>query len=154
MTELNPDVQSQDELERVIWCCKAASVSSMSRTRILGTLSSLLFSQEEAFVANVPNILQTLLQALFSLSYSLSLSSRSASEAKSLFGYVSAVRNGGCGPLSHAAIEKEFGVRFADDDDEASIRDILVAESAVRCLTSGQDRARWVLRTLIQVRLY
>ena len=41
--------------------------------RILGTLSAILFSRGRSFVADSPVILQTLLQALFSLQYNLTV---------------------------------------------------------------------------------
>ena len=145
---------TQAELERCLWCCRAASVPSRSRIRVLGTLSSILFSRDRTFQADSPIILQTLLQALFSLRYSLSLSSHSASEMESLAGYVAAICNGSCGELSSSAIEMEFGVRFAQSDTETLVRDILVTESLIRCLQVGDVKnQRWMLRTMLAVRL-
>lgn len=69
-----------------------------------------------------------------------------------MLGYLSAIRDGGCGPLAQSAVEKEFGVRFSESDHETSIREILLTESVIRCLSSGPERARqWTLRMLLQV---
>ncbi|KAJ3556564.1 hypothetical protein NM688_g1961 [Phlebia brevispora] len=142
---------NEAELERCLWCCRAASVPSKSRLRLLGTLSSILFSRDRTFTANSPMILQTLLQGLFSLTYSLSLSIHAAAESESLAGYVSAVCSGSCGQLSPTATEAEFGVPFSGADSEAVIRDILVTESVIRCLEVSDDkRRRWTLRTMLQ----
>lgn len=136
-----------------MWCCKAASVSSPSRMRILGTLSSILFSREKTFSAESPRVLQSLLQGLISLAYMLSLSPQSAAEYQSVTGYISAIHAGNCGPLSQSALESEYGVRFASKDNSDLLLGILVTESVIRCLTAGSDcERRWVLRTLLQVR--
>lgn len=142
----------QAELERCLWCCKAASVPSKSRIRILGTLSAILFSRDKTFSADTPPVLQSLLQGLFSLRYCLSLSVYSVLEADSLAGYVSAIRSGSCGELTSVAIETEFGVPFSKSDNEVIIRDILVTESTVRCLTAGDNKCRrWMLLNVLEV---
>lgn len=136
-----------------MWCCKAASVSSPSRMRVLGTLSSILFSRDKTFSAESPRILQSLLQGLISLAYMLSLSPQSVAEYQSVAGYISAIRSGNCGFLSQSALESEYGVRFTSKDSCDPLLEILVTESVIRCLTAGSDcERRWVLRTLLQVR--
>jgi hypothetical protein len=67
-------------------------------------------------------------------------------------GYASAIRTGTCGSLSQTAIEKEYGARYANDERDDILREILVTESVIRCLTSGPDRERrWIFRTLLEV---
>lgn len=140
------------ELERCLWCCRAASVTSRSRLRVLGTLSSILFSRDRTFSADSPTIFQTLLQALFSLKYYLSLSPHSTAEMESLSGYISAIRSGSCGEISSSATEMEFGVRFSKSDSEEAIRDVLVTESVIRCLEVGDGMSRrWMLRNMLEV---
>lgn len=62
----------QTELDRCLWCCKAAAAPSRGRPRIIATLSYLLFPKDQPFFAETPIILQTLLQALVSLVVDLS----------------------------------------------------------------------------------
>ncbi|KAI0087407.1 hypothetical protein BDY19DRAFT_893157 [Irpex rosettiformis] len=142
---------SGDDLERCIWCCKAASVFSPSRVRILGTLSSILFSRDKTFIVESPAVLQSLLQGLFTLAYTLSLSPRSAAEYQSVMGYISAICSGSCGPLSQSAVESEYGVRYTKNDSDDLLMEVLVTESVIRCLAAGPDHERrWVLRMLLQ----
>ena len=140
------------ELERIIWCCKAASIPSPSRMRILGALSSILFSRDRTFSTDSPAILQTLLQALLSVKYSLFTSSSAGAEIQSIAGYIAEVQAGKCGELSRALVEKEFGVRFSGTDNEVVVREAVITESVVNCVELGSVGARrWALRTLPEV---
>lgn len=143
----------QVEVERCVWCCKAASVPSIlphTRMRILGTLSSILFSRERTFEADSPLVLQTLFQALLTLKYNLSLSASSTAEVlQSIAGYISAVQGGGCGELNAADVEKEFGVRFSSKDSESVVREAIITEAVINCVELGPLEGRqWALRAL------
>ncbi|OBZ67524.1 hypothetical protein A0H81_12594 [Grifola frondosa] len=141
---------SEEELERCLWCCQAASVPSRSRIRILGALSALLFSREKTFRTDTPIILQTLLQAMFSLLSSLA-SSNASSEAESLKAYIFAIKDGQCGTPTPPALEKEYGVRFSGADRNEKVRDIITTESVIGCLEVGSEACRrWSLRHLLE----
>ncbi|KAH9852273.1 hypothetical protein C2E23DRAFT_921858 [Lenzites betulinus] len=141
---------SEAELDRCIWCCKAASVFSSARVRILGTLSALLFSRDRTFSVETPAIMQTLLQTLFSLLAVLKSSSYTIPEAESVAGYIAAVKDGQSGTPSPQALEKEFGVRYKSDNDKM-IREIIVADSVIGCLEVGSEASRrWTLHNLLE----
>ncbi|KAI0743191.1 hypothetical protein BC629DRAFT_1740217 [Irpex lacteus] len=120
-----------DELERCIWCCRAASRQEFCRR-----LSQCLTITTTSVI----------LTRIFIISF------RSISRRVPVGnGFIAAIRAGKCGPLSQSAVEKEYGVRYASNDSDNSIHTILVTESVIRCLTAGPDRERrWVLRTLLQ----
>ncbi|OSC98071.1 hypothetical protein PYCCODRAFT_1375895 [Trametes coccinea BRFM310] len=141
---------SEAELDRIIWCCKAASRPSPARTRILAALSTLLFSRDRTFQAETPDLLQTLLQSLFTLLAALRSQSESASEAASVAGYIAAVRNGKSGTPHPQALEKEYGVRYKGDNDQ-TVRNIIVAESVIGCMEIGSETSRrWTLHHLVE----
>ncbi|KAI0947727.1 hypothetical protein AcW1_009415 [Taiwanofungus camphoratus] len=133
---------SEVELDRCLWCCNAASVPSSSRIRILGVLSSLLFSRDKTFEAETPIILRTLLQGLFSLLLSLMPSPSYGPEAESLRAYISAIQDGQCGTPSPQSLEKEYGVRLSKPDDNAKVRSIITLESLIGCLEIGSENSR------------
>ncbi|KIP07274.1 hypothetical protein PHLGIDRAFT_105851 [Phlebiopsis gigantea 11061_1 CR5-6] len=140
---------NEAELERIIWCCKAASISSSSRLRIIGVMSSILFSRDRTFIADSPVVLQTLVRSLLSLQYTLSTTSSTPAEARSVSSYIAEVRAGKCGELTRSSVEKEFGARFSDSDSEAAVREAIIMESVVSCIEVGPIRARrWALRIL------
>ncbi|EKM57985.1 uncharacterized protein PHACADRAFT_139496 [Phanerochaete carnosa HHB-10118-sp] len=142
-----PTVQA--ELERCIWCCKAASIPSASKMRILGTLSAILFSRGRSFVADSPMVLQTLLRALFSLQYNLIASQSAAAEVQSIAGYISAIQTGSCGQLIPTSVEKEFGIPLSDNDNEAVVREAVITEGVVSCIETGPaDGRRWAMLTV------
>ncbi|KAI0355950.1 hypothetical protein OH77DRAFT_1402071 [Trametes cingulata] len=141
---------NEAELDRCIWCCKAASVYSAARGRIMSTLSALLFSSERTFNADTPAILQTLLQSLFSLLAILRSSPDTVNEAESVAGYIASIKRGECGTPLPQALEKEYGVRYKGDSDEM-VRNIIVAESVIGCLEVGSEASRrWTLHHLLE----
>lgn len=141
-------------MERCLWCCKAASVPSKSRGRILGELSSILFSRDRPFHGDTPLVLQTLMQGIFSLMFTLSCAGDAHQEIDSLTSYASAIRSGKCGSLSISAVEKEYGVRFAKEENEDAVREVIVAESAINCLEMGSEQSRrWCLHNILMVNL-
>ncbi|KAI0754356.1 hypothetical protein C8Q80DRAFT_1095352 [Daedaleopsis nitida] len=142
---------SEAELDRCIWCCKAASVFSRSRVRIIGTLSSLLFSREKTFEVETPAILQTLLQSLFALLAVLRSSPDSTAEANTVAGYIAAIKAGQSGTPTQQALEKEYGVRHSKGDSDEMVREIIVAESIIGCLEVGSEASRrWTLHRLVE----
>ncbi|CAL1699709.1 unnamed protein product [Somion occarium] len=146
-----PSFSDEDELERCLWCCKAASVPSTFRGRILGSLSGILFSREGSFQAKTPLVLQTLLHSMFSLLFDLSFSSGTTSESDSVAGWIMAIREGQCGELSQDDLEKEYGVRYSKTDKDDSIREAIVAETVAKCLEIGSECSRrWALHKLLK----
>ena len=119
--------------------------------RILGSLSSLLFARDKTFEVETPDILQTLLQSLFSLLAVLRSSPDSIAEADTVTGYIKAIKNGQSGTPTQSALEKEYGVRHSQGDSDEMIRDIIVAESVIGCLEVGSEASRrWTLHHLIE----
>ena len=116
-------------------------------------MSSILFSRDRTFVADSPVILQILIRALLSLQYTLSTTSSTPAEARSVASYIAEVRAGKCGELTRISVEKEFGARFSDSDNEDAVREAIVMESVVSCIEVGPIGARrWALRILPEVR--
>ncbi|KAK7685921.1 hypothetical protein QCA50_010730 [Cerrena zonata] len=142
---------TKDELERCLWCFKAASVQSKYRARIIGSLSYLVFSLERPFEADGPLILQTLYHGMFALLFDLSLTPGTEGEYQTLSGWIWKIRDGECGPLLHEDVEREYGVRFSKDDDDYAVREAIMAETVAKCLETGSERSRrWALRRLVQ----
>ncbi|KAI0676337.1 hypothetical protein C8Q78DRAFT_1084712 [Trametes maxima] len=141
---------SEGELDRCLWCCKAASVESKARARVLGTLGPLLFAEGKTFKAETPAILQTLLQSLFSLLAVLRSSSTSSGYAQTVVEYIAKIKQGQSGTPSPQALEKEYGVRYKGDSDDM-VREIITAESIIGCLEVGSEASRrWALHHLLE----
>ncbi|KAI0642797.1 hypothetical protein C8Q79DRAFT_917084 [Trametes meyenii] len=141
---------SEGELDRCLWCCKAASVQSEARARVLGTLDPLLFAKERTFNAETPAILQTLLQSLFSLLVILRSSNTTLEYAQTVVKYIARIKQGESGTPSPQSLEKEYGVRYKGDSDEM-VREIITAESIIGCLEVGSEASRrWVLHHLLE----
>lgn len=122
--------------------------------RIIGSLSSILFNKERTFQAETPAILQTLLQCLFSLLAILRSSPDSMQEADNVVACIVGIKSGQGGTPSPQALEKEYGVRRKDEDDE-QVREIITAESVIGCLEVGSEASRrWTLHHLVEVRLF
>lgn len=120
--------------------------------RILGVLSSILFSRDKTFEVQTPLILQTLLRHMFSLFLHLSTSSDSQPQAESLRAYIGAIRNGQCGTPVQKSIEKEYGSSFSSDDSDARLLKLMIAESLVGFMEAASpDWRRWALHELIEV---
>lgn len=125
---------------------------SPSRMRILGQLSSLLFSRDRTFEVETPVILQTLLQSLFSLLATLRGSHDCTAEAQTVAGYIKGIKNGQSGTPTQQALEKEYGVRHSQSDSDEMVREIIVAESVIGCLDVGSEQSRrWTLHHLVEV---
>lgn len=138
------------DLDRCIWCCNAASVPSGSRMRILGALSSLLFSRERTLSADTPLVLRALFQAMFSLLMCLS-STSSQAEVESLRAYIAAIRDGQCGTPSPQSLEKEYGVRWSRNDNDQDVRRLIAIEGLIGQLEIGSESSRkWMLRNLVE----
>ncbi|KAI0631245.1 hypothetical protein C8Q77DRAFT_1062302 [Trametes polyzona] len=141
---------NEAELDRCIWCCKAASVPSSSRGRIFTTLYNMTVSNDKTFSVETPAIMQTLLQSLFSLLATLRSSGDSPQDADKVARIISEIRSGKSGTPLPQALEKEFGVRHKGDDDDM-VRDIIVADSVIGCLEVGSEVSRrWVLHHLLE----
>ena len=127
---------------------------SASRVRILGALSSLLFSRDKTFNAETPMILRTLFQGLFSLLLCLASSADATAAAESLKAYIAAVRDGQCGTPSPQALEKVYGARWTKADSETRVRHAIATESVIGCIETGsEDSRKWMLHNLLEVRL-
>ncbi|KAI0077367.1 hypothetical protein K474DRAFT_1751763 [Panus rudis PR-1116 ss-1] len=149
-TKVWPAPTPEEEMDRCIWCCKAASVPTRHRQRIMSNLSNLLFSKEPAVAINTPLALRTIVQNLFALYADLNASPVYAQDAANVANWIAEIRQGRCGPLLPDAVEKEYGMRYSKSESDDLIREAIVAESAVRCLEVGSERIRrWFLHNIM-----
>lgn len=63
------------------------------------------------------------------------------------------VQSGECGEIISQTIEKEYGVKVGDDDDEGAIRNALVVTGLAKFMEHGAESSRrWMLRYSTEVR--
>ncbi|KAI0041863.1 hypothetical protein FA95DRAFT_1500866 [Auriscalpium vulgare] len=120
---------NEGELERCAWCCKAAQgvvESRPMRMRILGVLSSCLFSSEGSFRGGSPIVFQSLLQTLFSLFASFSSSPTTLEESQFLRELIGSILQGSLSDLDHELVEQEYDVRMNPDDSHAVVDALVV----------------------------
>ena len=123
--------------------------------RILVDLSSLLLSHDKSIRVTTPGILITLIQGLFSLLASLAFLSANSPECVLIKELIGKVQSGECGKIISETIEKEYGVKVGDDDDEGVIRDALVATGLAKFMEHGAASSRrWILRYSTEVRTF
>jgi hypothetical protein len=141
---------------RCLWCCKAASVRSTHRIRILRVLWALVVPDDEHHDHHrvcTPTAFGTLVQGLFLLLYALSVVAPGEGDELALVRelVVRLVRPGGC-ELDRDALRDEYGSAFSRKDDQGTVSAALVQESVARCLENGVEGwRRWVLSELLQV---
>ncbi|KIJ36323.1 hypothetical protein M422DRAFT_261273 [Sphaerobolus stellatus SS14] len=141
----------QREVDRLLWCCKASLMPACPvRSRILGTLSNMLFSSKPVQDAN-PLALQNLFQGLQMLVHTIT---QSPSEAD---GDIDVTRElcshlyqGGCGDPLVKSIEQEYDAEWSSYDAQDALRVQILAEAAVRCMQCGSDELRrWALHNQV-----
>ncbi|KAI0319315.1 hypothetical protein OF83DRAFT_1055215 [Amylostereum chailletii] len=131
-----PSVSNEAELQRCFWCCKAAhppTVPKMVRLRLLGVLSSGLFAPGVTFRADSPFVLQTVLQALFSLQAALSSQPNTHEEVDYVRELIVGAMHGACGDLEPSLVKTDYGVDASHDDD-GLIKECVVAQALSACL--------------------
>ncbi|CCL98233.1 uncharacterized protein FIBRA_00227 [Fibroporia radiculosa] len=142
---------SEVELERCLWCCNAASIPSTSRVRILGVLSSILFSRDRSFSPDTPTIFQALFHGMYHLLMCVALSPNSLPEVDSLKAYIVAICDGQCGSPSPPLLEKKYGVNWSENDSGDTITRLISTESLIKCLGYGPEYNRkWMLHNLLE----
>ncbi|THH18726.1 hypothetical protein EW146_g2314 [Bondarzewia mesenterica] len=143
---------SAADLDRCLWCCKAALADSLSkpiRMRLLGIFSSFLFTPRRPFKVDSPIVLQTLLQQMFSLLVSLSQQTDAHEEVQYLRELIAGVLVGSAGDLDEALVETEYNVTFTRENAQ-SIRDCAAVLALSACLENDiESNRRWALRYLI-----
>ncbi|GJJ14897.1 hypothetical protein Clacol_009167 [Clathrus columnatus] len=140
----------QREIDRILWCCKVALIPpSPVKSRIIATLSTLLFSSKPFDGATVPafqNVLHGLQLILYHISQAHSPSSNDSNIVRELLMHI---RSGQCGDLRKGIIEEEYGAKWSHNDSEDDIRLHVVAETLTRCMQSDTDGfKRWSLDEL------
>ncbi|KAG8953844.1 hypothetical protein FRC04_001474 [Tulasnella sp. 424] len=144
----------ETELERWLWCTKAAGSTSSTpvRRRILVILSAVLFSPaERSFPARSPLVLQTLVRSVVMLHRSLG--SEDQAENRLMHDIIIRIWRGDCGNLTAKDLTDEYGVlcTVADEDREPDLRALVLVEGVVRCMQVGTESARrWALHRLEQ----
>lgn len=146
------EFSAQGELERAVWCCKAAMAPSAPRSRLFGIMYSLLFPRIPGFQASSPIIIQTLVQALFNLLAVLSTAPQGvgdpvlSQDIDSVRDLIQRVASGGCGPLSQDDVEQEYNAIVTSKDDSSVVRTTILLEGVMRCMENGDERhRRWIL---------
>jgi hypothetical protein len=165
----------QDEVERWIWCCRAASQESVGeaiREWLLNSLQKLISGPRPSYTQlslaqrsngnepppsplQYPIVLQCLLQHLYFVYPRVSGVSSVATQ-KALNSLVSKLERGG-GTSGHPAllmeaIELDYGFSREDDDTEEYLREAIVAEASVKLSESGSELLRrWFLLYLLEV---
>jgi hypothetical protein len=123
------------------------------RMRILASLSSLLLSHDRSIRVNTPGTLLTLVQGLFSLLSSLAFLSAKSPETKLVKELISNIQSGACGEMIPEALQKEYNVAPAEEDEEHVVMRALVVTGIGRYLEHGAESSRrWVLRYSMEVR--
>ncbi|KAI0266517.1 hypothetical protein BC834DRAFT_823723 [Gloeopeniophorella convolvens] len=131
-------------LERCLWCCRAMRMMQSQRDvrmRLLGLLSSCLFTSGSSFRTGSPTILQTLFQALFSIQAAL-LADADADGASYLRELVAGVRKGSSEDLDGLLLEQQYGVQVLSDADAAAAVDCLMVMALAACLENSPERER------------
>ena len=122
------------------------------RSRILGTLSNILFSSKPVQDAS-PLALQNLFQGLQMLIHAINQSPAQADgDVEVTKELLSLVYNGGCGEPLAKSIEQEYGAEWSSYDKQDVLRLQIISEATVRCMQSGSDELRrWTLHHQVLV---
>ncbi|KAI0066892.1 hypothetical protein BV25DRAFT_1820006 [Artomyces pyxidatus] len=148
-----PASSNEAELERWIWCCKAAqSVVDHQhiRIRLLGILSSCLFTPGGSFRAESPLVFQSLLQGLFSLLSFLSLRQNAEEELQYVRELIAGVLQNTFADFDKALVEQEYGVKLYPGDNQ-SVIDCAVVIALSVCLENSSEAHRpLILRYLAE----
>lgn len=103
------------------------------RARVLGALSSTVFAPGVIFRAESPLVLQTLLQALFSLLASLSALDGAYEESSLVRELIVGALHGACGDLEPSLVLQDFGTKMRRADD-VFVKDCVVVQALSSCL--------------------
>ncbi|KAF8518419.1 hypothetical protein BU17DRAFT_48729 [Hysterangium stoloniferum] len=143
----------QREVDRVLWCCKAGlTPPSPVRSRVLATLSTLLFSSTPVQLASTLAF-QNIMQGLYQLLHAFDKFDHSPSADVKVVGELCVhVSTGGCGQPEVKDIESEYEAQWISDDTEASVRSQIIAEGMVRCMHIGSEGVRRWMLNAIEVR--
>ena len=96
-------------------------------------LSTGLFAPSVTFFANSPFVLQTLLQALFSLQAALSSQLDTHEEVDYVRELIIGAMHGACGDLDLSLVKADYGVDALREDD-GLIKECVVAQALSACL--------------------
>ncbi|KIK93408.1 hypothetical protein PAXRUDRAFT_145141 [Paxillus rubicundulus Ve08.2h10] len=126
-------------IERCIWCCHAASIVSLMRSRILSVLGSLLRPRTGPIEFHSPNAFISLVQALLMALVSIQESQSGSSDADLVAEFIVQMRMRGCGSLAAylTDVVVDGSAVMLSGVSELELREALVAEAMVRCLEHG-----------------
>jgi hypothetical protein len=165
----------QDEVERWIWCCRAASQESASepiREWLLNSLQKLISALHPSYTQvslaqrsngneppppplQYPTVFQCLLQHLYAVYPRVSgADSEVAQKAFNLLvgNLASGGETSGYPELLMEAIELDYGFSREEEDTEQDLRGAIVIEAMVKISESGSESLRqWFLSDLIEV---
>jgi hypothetical protein len=157
-----PPASAEDELDRVLWICRAAALSlptSYVRTHLVGTLYSTLFPRGRLFQgAGTPSHLRSLVLALLRLQATFvdpttGRIDTESSEAQLLQDLFFQVTSPGFTDLEQPAVEAEYGTRYASDEDQEIIRREVICGAFVQSLGWFTRRKQLWIVNLIKVPL-
>jgi hypothetical protein len=153
---------SEHELDRVLWICRAATLSlptSYVRTHLVGTLYSALFPRARVFQgAGTPSHLRALVLGLLRLQATFvdPTSGRvdtESSEAQLLHDLFSQVTSPGFTDLDQSAVEAEYGTSYGRDEDPAVVRHEVICGAFLQSLGWFARRKQLWIVELIKVPL-
>ncbi|KAG1747373.1 hypothetical protein EDB19DRAFT_2023164 [Suillus lakei] len=134
---------------RCIWCCDAASIPSIHRTRVLSVLTSLLFPRTGPIEFQDAQVFLSLVQALVTTLLQI----QEDREAAIVRDIISQLRGGTRGSIAGllAVAEIDGSPVMLVGVSESEVREALVAEALVRCFDHGPLTVkRKVLHELLQ----
>jgi hypothetical protein len=111
------------------------------RTRVLGALSTCLFSSGDPSKTGSVSILQTLFQVLFSLQGTL-LASGDLEGASHVLELVNGVKKIGCEGLNASLVMQQYGDQIRSEADAQAVLDCLIIMALAACMENALDGER------------
>jgi hypothetical protein len=129
-----PPASPGNELNRVLWACRAASLTlstSWVRGQLLGLIHSTLFPDNQTSCANTPAALRSLVMALVRLQATMidpesGRKQSDSSEAQRIDHLFDKLVRLPCTLLDPAAIDAELGLKDVSDDEVESVRSAII----------------------------
>ncbi|TFK38037.1 hypothetical protein BDQ12DRAFT_735948 [Crucibulum laeve] len=151
MAKTWPPIDEATAVERCLWCCKAASVLSSVRARVIACLWRLLVPGEQFRSTSSPQALMSIASGLFTLLATLSQTSGSNAEDISVVkDVISEFFSGSFGELEERSVEEDYGTAMKTHEQD-SARRAVVLQALMTCLENCSERTRiWMLHNLVE----
>jgi hypothetical protein len=153
-----PPTSPENELDRALWICRAASLSlptSSVRSHLVGILYSAFFPRGREFEgAGTPSHLRTLVLALLRLQATFvdpasGRKDSESSEARLLDDLFTQVTSEGFTQLDRDSVAAEYGLDYGNEEDHDAIRHAVVCSAFMQSLGCFARRKRqWVVELI------